>query len=95
MKADFNPVRIPITGELDLHSFRPAEVGSLIEEYLRECHRHGLREVRIIHGKGTGTLRWTVHACLRRSARVKSFRTGDELTGGWGATVVSLNASGG
>ncbi len=83
-------VRIPITGELDLHTFRPQEVASLLESYLEECARAGRREVRIVHGKGTGTLRETVHAWLRRSPRVAGFRLGDEHTGGWGATLVTL-----
>jgi DNA-nicking Smr family endonuclease len=86
------PVRLPITGELDLHTFRPREIASLLEEYLAECARLGLREVRVIHGKGTGTLRTTVHAWLRRSPRVAGFRLGDERSGGWGATVVSLKS---
>jgi dsDNA-specific endonuclease/ATPase MutS2 len=90
MDQDLPPVRIPITGELDLHTFRPAELAGLIEDYLHECQRRRLGEVRIIHGKGTGTLRETVHALLRRSPRVESFRLGDETTGGWGATLVRL-----
>ncbi len=84
------PVRIPITGELDLHTFRPAEVAALLEDYFAECRRHGIREVRVVHGKGTGTLRTTVHACLRRSPQVTGFRTADEHSGGWGATLVTL-----
>jgi DNA-nicking Smr family endonuclease len=90
MDQDLPPVRIPITGELDLHTFRPAEAASSVEEYLRECRRRGLPEVRIIHGKGTGALRETVHACLRRSLDVAAYRQGDEFTGGWGATLVTL-----
>ncbi len=85
-----SPVRIPITGELDLHTFRPNELGELIPAYLGECIAAGIREVRIVHGKGTGTLRTTVHALLRRSPLVLSFRTGDEATGGWGATIATL-----
>ena len=84
------PVRIPITGELDLHTFRPQETASLLESYLSECAQAGIREIRIVHGKGTGTLRETVHAWLRRSPRVAGFRLGDERTGGWGATLVTL-----
>ena len=84
------PVRIPITDELDLHTFQPAEVASLIDEYFQECRKRGLAEVRIIHGKGTGTLRETVHALLRRSTLVASFRLGNEASGGWGATLVRL-----
>jgi dsDNA-specific endonuclease/ATPase MutS2 len=84
------PVAIPITGELDLHTFRPQEVVSLLDDYLAECHRRGLTRVRIVHGKGTGTLRETVHARLRRSALVAGFTLGDETSGGWGATLVTL-----
>jgi DNA-nicking Smr family endonuclease len=84
------PVPLPITGELDLHTFRPADLGELIPAYLAECSARGLREVRLIHGKGTGTLRTTVHALLRRSPLVLNFRLGDEHTGSWGATLVTL-----
>lgn len=84
------PVRIPITGELDLHTFRPQDIPVLLEAYLAECARLGRREVRVVHGKGTGTLREMVHAWLRRSPLVAGFRLGDERTGGWGATLVTL-----
>ena len=84
------PVRIPITGELDLHTFRPQEIASLLDSYLAECATAGLREVRIVHGKGTGTLRATVQAWLRQSPRVAGFRAGNERSGGWGATLVTL-----
>lgn len=84
------PVPLPITGELDLHTFRPADLGELIPAYLDECSARGMSEVRIIHGKGTGTLRASVHSILRTSPQVKSFRSGDELSGSWGATWVVL-----
>jgi dsDNA-specific endonuclease/ATPase MutS2 len=84
------PVRIPITGELDLHTFRPDDLGELIPAYLAECAARGWREIRIVHGKGTGTLRATVHALLKRSPLVRTFRLGDEHSGSWGATVVTL-----
>lgn len=84
------PVPLPITGQLDLHTFRPGDLGELIPAYLAECAARGRREVRIIHGKGTGTLRTTVHALLQRSPLVQSFRLGDESTGSWGATLVTL-----
>lgn len=84
------PVALPITGELDLHTFRPADLGELIPAYLGECAARGIHEVRIVHGKGTGTLRTTVHALLQRSPLVASFRLGDEHTGSWGATLVTL-----
>jgi DNA-nicking Smr family endonuclease len=89
-EADDAPVPLPITGELDLHTFQPSDLGELIPAYLEACAARGLREVRIVHGKGTGTLRTTVHALLRRSPRVQSYRLGDEHTGSWGATLVTL-----
>ena len=84
------PVAIPITGELDLHTFRPGEVAGLLDDYLAECLKRGIVRVRIVHGKGTGTLRATVHAQLRRSPQVAGFALGDETSGGWGATLVTL-----
>ena len=89
-EAHEQPVPLPITGELDLHTFRPGDLGELIPAYLAECAARGLHEVRIIHGKGTGTLRTTVHALLRRSPLVATFRLGDEHSGSWGATLVTL-----
>lgn len=90
LAVDEAPVPLPITGELDLHTFRPADLGELIPEYLRECAARGIHEVRIVHGKGAGTLRTTVHALLRRLPLVASFRSGDETSGSWGATIVTL-----
>jgi DNA-nicking Smr family endonuclease len=90
IRRDADPVPLPITGELDLHTFRPQDLGELIPAYLGECAQRGIGEVRIIHGKGTGTLRTTVHALLRRSPLVATFRSGDETSGSWGATIVTL-----
>lgn len=84
------PVAIPITGELDLHTFRPGEATRLLDDYFAACRQRGIRRVRVVHGKGTGTLRATVQAHLRRSPGVAGFAAGDEATGGWGATVVTL-----
>jgi DNA-nicking Smr family endonuclease len=84
------PVELPIDGVLDLHTFRPSEVKDLLPEWLAACHAAGLRELRIVHGKGTGSLRRSVHALLSRSALVSSFRSADEAGGGWGATLVLL-----
>lgn len=81
---------IPITGELDLHTFRPEDLGELIPAYLEACAARGLRQVRIVHGKGTSTLRTTVQHLLQRSPLVVSFRAGDETSGSWGATLVTL-----
>lgn len=89
-KDESEPVAIPITGELDLHTFRPEEIGSLLDAYLIECRRLGIFRVRVVHGKGTGTLRRTVHAHLHRSLLVAGLAAGNETSGGWGATIVTL-----
>lgn len=90
--SDQEPVRIEITDELDLHTFQPREVGSLLEEYLSECQRHGILNVRVIHGKGTGTLRTGVHDKLARMAIVAGFTwPASATTGGWGPTWVRLH----
>ncbi len=86
------PHVLPITGELDLHTFRPQDLGELIPAYLEACRASGRRDLRIIHGKGTGTLRTTVHILLRRSPLVQSFRLADQSSGSWGATLVTLRA---
>lgn len=88
--SEDEPVEIPITGELDLHTFRPSDIGDLVPDYLDACQERGILSVRIIHGKGTGTLRETVHAALRRIPSVESFQLGDETSGSWGATRVRL-----
>jgi DNA-nicking Smr family endonuclease len=81
---------IPIDGVLDLHTFRPAEVKDLIPEYLAACRERGIYQARIIHGKGIGNLRRTVHAILSRSPDVVSFTLDHPEYGGWGATIVHL-----
>ncbi|HWB01990.1 MAG TPA: Smr/MutS family protein [Verrucomicrobiales bacterium] len=85
-----DPVPVPVTGELDLHTFRPRDLGDLLPEYLWECRQRGLLTVRIVHGKGTGTLRTAVHALLQRLPEVQGFCLADEKSGGWGATIVTL-----
>jgi len=89
------PIELPIDGTLDLHTFRPGEVKDLVPDYLAECRKRGIYSVRIIHGKGTGTLRRTVHAMLERLEVVASFRLAGEDAGGWGATLVELRREGG
>jgi dsDNA-specific endonuclease/ATPase MutS2 len=83
-------VHVEITDELDLHTFLPSDVPSLIPEYLDECMRLGFREVRIVHGKGRGVIRRAVHAALDRHPGVASYRLAGERAGGWGATMVTL-----
>jgi len=88
---DFGPVEIPIDGTLDLHYFSPREVGELIPQYLEECRMRGIYQVRIVHGKGTGTLRARVHSLLKKLPCVESFALAGEGGGGWGATIVRLS----
>lgn len=84
-------IQLPIEGVLDLHTFRPAEAKALVADYLDECRAHGVLEVRIIHGKGTGTLRRIVHSVLdRRTDILRYALAGDGSS--WGATVVTLRA---
>jgi dsDNA-specific endonuclease/ATPase MutS2 len=85
-----DPVEVPIDGTLDLHTFRPKDIGDLVPEYLELCRERGIRTVRVVHGKGTGTLRRTVHAVLGRLPYVTSFRLAGAEAGGWGATLVDL-----
>jgi arsenate reductase len=87
---DSAPHRIPIEDHLDLHPFRPAEVASVVSEYLDEAVRAGFHQVRLIHGKGKGALRQTVAALLSRHPRVDSFTVAPPEAGGWGATIVWL-----
>jgi DNA-nicking Smr family endonuclease len=86
------PHRLPVDGVLDLHAFHPSDASDLVADYLDACAEAGLRDVRIVHGKGTGALRRTVEAVLRRHPLVLSFRIAGEDAGGWGATLVSLRS---
>jgi DNA-nicking Smr family endonuclease len=82
-----------VSDELDLHTFRASECADLVDEYVRAAHEQGLRHVRIIHGKGTGTLRRLVHGVLARHAVVVRFQLAEGDGGGWGATLVELAPS--
>jgi DNA-nicking Smr family endonuclease len=84
------PVEIPIDGILDLHTFDPREVKELVPDYLAVCRAQGILRVRIIHGKGSGALRRTVHAIVGRLPEVAAFSLAGEEEGGWGATIVIL-----
>lgn len=84
------PVEIEITDSLDLHAFDPKEVRAVTIAYLEEARRKGFRIVRLIHGKGIGVQREIVRSVLKETEFVKGFRSGDEFSGGWGATVAEL-----
>lgn len=84
------PEEIPINGVLDLHTFRPEELGSLIPEYIEACREKGIYQLRIIHGKGTGNLRRSVHALLDRNEHVASYRLAGDRSS-WGATLAELH----
>lgn len=84
--------RIPVEDSLDLHSFLPRDVPSVVSEYLDEALLHGLREVRIIHGKGKGVRRAEVRRMLRGDARVSGASDAPPERGGFGATVVVLKS---
>lgn len=88
------PVKIPITDELDLHTFHPGEVEALLADYFDECVKKDIFCVRVIHGKGTGTLKKRVRSALARNPRVRTFSDAPPDAGGWGATIVALNKKG-
>lgn len=85
--------RVPIEDSLDLHSFLPRDVPSVVSEYLDEAIRRGLREVRIVHGKGKGVRRAEVLRLLRGDPRVSDAFDAPPDRGGFGATVVILRLS--
>jgi DNA-nicking Smr family endonuclease len=84
------PLQLPIDGVLDLHTFRPGDVKDLVPDYLAACLERQIFQVRIIHGKGVGHLRRTVHAILAKHPAVASFTLDHPQFGGWGATIVYL-----
>ena len=81
------PIEFQISDELDLHTFRPSELGELLPDYIGLCLQKDILRIRIIHGKGIGTLREPVHGLLRKDSRVLSFELAGQAEGGWGATI--------
>jgi dsDNA-specific endonuclease/ATPase MutS2 len=95
--TDENPfggiVEIEITDSFDLHAYRPSEVKIVTQAYLKAAHKKGFKLVRIIHGKGIGVQREIVRKVLSETNFVESFKTADEFSGSWGATIAKLKVS--
>ena len=89
-----DPVVLPVEDAIDLHTFRPSESASVVEEYVAAAAARGYAEVRIVHGRGSGTQRQIVRSVLARSPFVLEFRDASPERGGWGATVARLRAGG-
>lgn len=90
-EALLEPTQLALDGVLDLHTFRPEEVADLVNEYVLACQAHGVLALRIVHGKGKGTLRRTVHAVLDGLPEVVlAYHLAEPSRGGWGATLVEL-----
>jgi len=85
---DEEPVRIPIESEIDLHSFAPADIPSVVNEYLEAAAAAGLREVRLVHGRGRGVQRASVQATLERHPLVREFW--DDAGSHLGATIAII-----
>jgi DNA-nicking Smr family endonuclease len=88
-----DPLRIPIEGSLDLHAFRPPDIPSVVDEYIIEAHAAGLREVRLIHGRGRGVQRGIVQHTLEKHPLVVEFF--DAPNSHLGATIAILSAPSG
>ena len=86
-----DPIDLEITDSLDLHAFAPKDVKAVTIAYLEEARKKGFRIVRLIHGKGIGVQREIVRSVLAGTPFVTKFKSGDEFSGGWGATIAELN----
>ena len=90
MEQDDELLRIPISDVFDLHTVRPQDVQEVVEAYLEEANRLGMKALRIIHGRGIGVQREIVRAVLARTPFVLAFQDAPLEAGGWGATIVTL-----
>ena len=84
------PHEVPVGNELDLHTFHPRDIPSVVEEYVNAAHAAGLTEVRLIHGRGKGIQRGIVQAALERHPRVLEFW--DDARAHLGATIAKLRS---
>ena len=82
--SDSDPHEIPIEPHLDLHTFAPRDIPSVVDEYIRAAHERGMREVRLIHGRGKGVQRGIVQNALEKHPLVEEF---------WDATETHLGAT--
>ncbi|MBS1793456.1 MAG: Smr/MutS family protein [Acidobacteria bacterium] len=85
------PIELEITDSIDLHAFAPRDVKAVTIAYLEEARKKGFKLVRIIHGKGIGVQREAVRKVLENTPFVRSFKTADEFSGSWGATIVTFH----
>lgn len=88
--CDNEPIDFPIDGTLDLHTFNPKEIKTLVPDYIEACLEKGIYQIRLIHGKGTGILRQIVHSILDKHPNVTGYGHEGGSGGSWGATVVNL-----
>ncbi len=86
-----DPVIIEFRDVIDIHSIPAKQTRAVVEDYLEEAGRRGVRFVRIIHGKGVGVQREIVRSILERSPSVADFRDAPAEAGGWGATIVTMS----
>jgi dsDNA-specific endonuclease/ATPase MutS2 len=91
MFEDDEPFRVPITDVFDLHTIPPKDVKGVLEAYLEEANRLGLKALRIIHGRGIGVQREIVRSVLARTPFVAWYADAPAEAGGWGATIVTLH----
>ena len=85
-----DPVRVPVEDSIDLHSFSPRDIPSVVESYLEAACEAGFQEVRLIHGRGKGVQKEVVRRVLSQHPRVKEYWEAPPEQGGWGATIVWL-----
>jgi dsDNA-specific endonuclease/ATPase MutS2 len=90
MDPSTDPVRVPIGGEIDLHSFAPRDIPSVVQEYVHDAVEAGIGEVRIVHGRGRGVQRGIVQAALERHPLVVEFW--DDPAAHLGATYARLES---
>jgi DNA-nicking Smr family endonuclease len=88
---DGEPATMALDGVLDLHLFVPAEARALVDDWLDASYAAGLRDLRIIHGKGIGALRTMVHAALDARQDIESYGLAKDA-GSWGATVIRMKS---